>query len=169
LNDDQRRRLAVKGRTLGRSRLAELATIVTPDTILRWHRLLVARKRDYSGQRKSAGRPPTEQTIAELTVKMARENPTWGYEVWTKNGLVTYFVLFVIDLVTRHPSFEFLHHTRSTHVSNRLSPGKGHLPRHSSDTSRNFETDRARHTYHNAWWRRPSSDCWQPTGSEIRK
>src|SRR5258708_39069643 len=47
LNDDQRRRLAVKGRALGRSRLAELATIVTPDPILPWHRLPVARKRDF--------------------------------------------------------------------------------------------------------------------------
>nr|NIM19731.1 hypothetical protein [Candidatus Latescibacterota bacterium]NIM65477.1 hypothetical protein [Candidatus Latescibacterota bacterium]NIO28505.1 hypothetical protein [Candidatus Latescibacterota bacterium]NIO56129.1 hypothetical protein [Candidatus Latescibacterota bacterium] len=38
LNDDQRRRLAVKGKMLGRKLLSEIATIVTPDTILRWHR-----------------------------------------------------------------------------------------------------------------------------------
>ena len=43
LNDDQRRRLAVKGKILGRKMLNELATIVTPETILRWHRELVAR------------------------------------------------------------------------------------------------------------------------------
>ena len=42
LNDDQRRRLAVKGKILGRKMLEQLATIVTPDTILRWHRELVA-------------------------------------------------------------------------------------------------------------------------------
>lgn len=45
LNDDQRRRLAVKGKILGRKLLQELGTIVTPDTNLRWHRELVAQKR----------------------------------------------------------------------------------------------------------------------------
>jgi hypothetical protein len=44
LNDDQRRRLAVKGKVLGRKLLRGLATIVTPDTILRWRRELVAKK-----------------------------------------------------------------------------------------------------------------------------
>ena len=44
LNDDQRRRLAVKGKILGRKVLGEIANIVTPDTILRWHRQLVAHK-----------------------------------------------------------------------------------------------------------------------------
>ena len=38
LTDDQRRRLAVRGKTIGRRALAEVASIVTPDTILRWHR-----------------------------------------------------------------------------------------------------------------------------------
>lgn len=52
LNDDQRRRLAVKGNVLGLRRLRELAGIVTPETILRWYRRLVARKWDYSDQRK---------------------------------------------------------------------------------------------------------------------
>ncbi len=44
LNDNQRRRLAVKGKAVGRKALFEIATIVTPDTILRWHRQLVAQK-----------------------------------------------------------------------------------------------------------------------------
>src|SRR6516162_2028718 len=58
LNDDQRRRLAVKGKVLGRKLLAQVGTLVTPDTILRWHRLLVATKWDYSARRKKApGRP----------------------------------------------------------------------------------------------------------------
>ena len=48
LTDDQRRLLVVKGKSLGRKALMELTTIVTPDTILRWHRTLAARKRDYS-------------------------------------------------------------------------------------------------------------------------
>ena len=42
LSDDQRRRLAVKGKVLGRRRLAAVAGIVTPDTVLRWYRRLVA-------------------------------------------------------------------------------------------------------------------------------
>ena len=50
LNDNQRRRLAVKGKILGRKRLEEVGTLFTPDTILRWHRKLVAAKHDYSDQ-----------------------------------------------------------------------------------------------------------------------
>jgi len=55
LTDDQRRILAVKGKALGRKALMELTTIVTPDTILRWHRMLVAKKWDYSEKRKKVG------------------------------------------------------------------------------------------------------------------
>ena len=43
-SDDQRRRLAVKGQILGRKRLAEVGTLFTPDTMMRWHRTLVAKK-----------------------------------------------------------------------------------------------------------------------------
>jgi putative transposase len=56
LNDDQRRRLAIKGKVLGRKALQEIATIVTPDTILRWHRELVAREWDYSARHQKVGR-----------------------------------------------------------------------------------------------------------------
>jgi hypothetical protein len=64
LNDDQRRRLAVPGKALGRKALEGLTTIVTPDTILRWHRELVARKWDYSDRRsKPPGRPPTDPAM----------------------------------------------------------------------------------------------------------
>ena len=80
LSDDQRRRLAIKGKILGRKMLNELVTIVTPETILRWHRELVARHWDYSRCRKSAGRPPVVQEIVELVLRMAKENPTWGYD-----------------------------------------------------------------------------------------
>ena len=76
-SDDQRRRLAVKGKILGRKMLDQLATIVTPDTILRWHRELVARHWDYSGRRKYAGRPPLPKGIVELVLRIARENPTY--------------------------------------------------------------------------------------------
>jgi transposase InsO family protein len=164
LNDDQRRRLAVKGKILGRRVLGEIGTIVTPDTILRWHRVLVARKWDYSHRRKKVGRPAVSHAIVNLVLRMARENPTWGYdriegalsnlghrisdttvgnilrehgiepvpqrkrqttwkaflkshwdvlgavdfttiEVWTKGGLVTFYLLFVMELATRRVYF----------------------------------------------------------------
>ena len=76
LTDDQRRQLAVKGKVLGRRRLAAVAGIVTPDTILRWYRQLVAQKYDGSNQRRP-GRPTTKPDIAALVVRMANENPTW--------------------------------------------------------------------------------------------
>jgi putative transposase len=78
LTDDQRRRLAVKGKVLGRRRLAAVVGIVTPDTILRWYRTLVAKKYDGSKARRT-GRPSTKADIVALAVRMANENPTWGY------------------------------------------------------------------------------------------
>ena len=81
LNDDQRRRLAVKGKVLGRKLLGEVGTLVTPDTILRWHRLLVAQKWDYSSRRRRPqGRPPVTDEIRNLVLRLARENPRWGYD-----------------------------------------------------------------------------------------
>jgi transposase InsO family protein len=77
LTDDQRRRLAVKGQVLGRRRLTDIAGIVTPDTILRCYRRLVAKRYDGSNTRRP-GRPSTEPDIAALVVRMATENPTWG-------------------------------------------------------------------------------------------
>jgi len=78
LTDDERRRLAVKGKVLGRKVLREVASIATPDTILAWHRKLVAQKWDYS-KRRGPGRPPVKEEIAKLTFRMAQENPSWGY------------------------------------------------------------------------------------------
>jgi hypothetical protein len=75
LTDDQRRRLAVKGQVLGRRRLASAAGIITPDTILRWYRRLVAKKYDGSNRR-CPGRPSTKPDIAALVVRFATENPT---------------------------------------------------------------------------------------------
>ena len=77
-NDDQRRRLASKAKPIGRKVLARLASIVTPDTLLAWHRRLIARKYDSSKKRKP-GRPPTKVDIRELVLRMARENRSWGY------------------------------------------------------------------------------------------
>ncbi len=73
LNDGQRRRLAVLGQCLGRARLRSLASLVTPDTLLRWHRQLVARKWTYP--RHARGRARVLQEIRRLVVRMANENP----------------------------------------------------------------------------------------------
>ncbi len=78
LNDDQRRRLAVKGKILGRKRLEEIGTLFTPDTILRGYRMLVAKKWDYSKNRKNAGRRRIRQVIVDLILRIAKENPGWG-------------------------------------------------------------------------------------------
>ena len=76
--DAQRRRLAAKARTLGRDGLKEIADLVTPDTLLRWYKELIARKYDGS-QRRGPGRPRVLETIRELVARMATENSTWGY------------------------------------------------------------------------------------------
>src|SRR2546423_1292618 len=77
-NDDQRRRLAVRAKGLGRKLLAEVATLVTPDTLLVWHRKLIAQK--YDGRNKRGpGRPRTGEEIETLVVRMAEENRAWGY------------------------------------------------------------------------------------------
>jgi putative transposase len=76
--DDQRRRLAAKAKGLGRRALSQLVTIVTPETLLAWHRKLIARKYDGSASR-GIGRPRIETEFEALVVKMAVENRSWGY------------------------------------------------------------------------------------------
>jgi transposase InsO family protein len=157
--DAERRQLAEKARALGRMALRELGTIVTPETLLRWHRELVAQKWSFV-ERRRPGRPRTREELAPLVVRMATENRTWGYtriqgamanlghklgrgtirrilkdhgiepapergkgmpwsvflkahwkalaasdfftvEVWSWSGLVTYYVLLVMELATR--------------------------------------------------------------------
>ncbi len=160
LSEMDRRTLAEIGKKLGKQALEEVANIVKPDTILAWHRKLVAQKFDGSKQRKVVGRPRVDKELEDLVVKMARENCGWGYdriagalaelgyeisdqtvgnilkrrglptapdrkktttwrefirthhemlwatdffstEVWTRGGLVTFYVLFFIKLETR--------------------------------------------------------------------
>ncbi len=79
LNDDQRRRLAIKGKTLGRRLLEDICCVFSPDTILKWHRRLVAQKYDGSKHRRKAGRPRIARTLEDLIVRIASENPSWGY------------------------------------------------------------------------------------------
>ena len=73
-NDGQRIRLAAKAKTLGRRALSDLRTIVTPDTLLAWHRALIARK--YDGHlRRDPGRPLVTAEIRQWVVRMATEIP----------------------------------------------------------------------------------------------
>jgi integrase-like protein/helix-turn-helix protein len=76
LTDDDRRRLAVRAYRLGRAALRETATIATPDTLLRWHRQLIARKWTYAVKSRPRG---VLIEIRQLVLRMATENPTWGY------------------------------------------------------------------------------------------
>ena len=80
LTDTQRKTLAEIGHKLGKRALAEVATIVKPNTILGWHRKLVAQKFDGSQQRQPPGRPKIDQELEALVVRMAQENRSWGYD-----------------------------------------------------------------------------------------
>src|SRR5215831_14096703 len=77
-SDDQRRGLAVRAKKLGWRMLNNLTTIVTPATLLAWHRRLIARKYDGSRQR-GPGRPRVLEEIQRLVIRMATENRSWGY------------------------------------------------------------------------------------------
>src|SRR3954469_25155763 len=76
--DDQRRRLAARAKGLGRKVLMEFGPIVTPETLLAWHRRLIAQKYDGS-EKRGLGRPRTTEEIEKLVVRFANENRTWGY------------------------------------------------------------------------------------------
>ena len=79
LSVEQKRRLATKGKLIGRELLAKFGTLFSPDTILRWHRQLIARKYDGSANRRP-GPPPTKRNmIRDLVLRMAAENEGWGY------------------------------------------------------------------------------------------
>ena len=157
--DAERALLARKAKALGRQALFRLDTLVSPDTLLRWHGRLIAQKWDYS-HRRGCARPERARVISDLICRIAQENPTWGYtriqgsiakvghtvgrgtianillrngierapewgrrtrwstflkahwavlaasdflsvEVWTGKGLVTHYLLFVINLADR--------------------------------------------------------------------
>jgi hypothetical protein len=76
--DAERALLARKANAVGRKQLLQLDTIVSPDTLLRWHRLLVAQKWNFV-HRRGPGRPTIMREISELIIRMAHENPNWGY------------------------------------------------------------------------------------------
>jgi transposase InsO family protein len=79
LTDTERRRLAALAYPLGHQRLKEIATLATPDTLLRWYQRLIAQKFDGSKKRRQLGRPRVSEEVEQLVVRMAEENLTWGY------------------------------------------------------------------------------------------
>ena len=157
--DPERQTLAALAKEIGTKALRQLDPLVSPATLLRWHRQLVAQKWTFL-ERRGPGRPRIKIDVEQLVVRMARENPGWGYtrihgallnldikvgrgtvrrilkdhliepapargrripwsvflrahwkaiaasdfftvEVWSWRGLVTHYILFVIDLATR--------------------------------------------------------------------
>jgi hypothetical protein len=80
LRDGERQALAEIGKELGKKALEEVASLVKPETILAWHRTLVAQKFDSSQRRKTPGRPMIDQELEALMVRMAQENRSWGYD-----------------------------------------------------------------------------------------
>src|SRR4051794_39267763 len=80
LTDGERKALAEIGQKLGKKALEAVAQIVKPDTILAWHRKLVAQKCDGSTQRQSPGRPKIDPALEALIVRMAQDNRSWGYD-----------------------------------------------------------------------------------------
>src|SRR5499427_7151162 len=79
LTDTERRRLAALAHPLGRQQLKEVATLVTPATLLRWYKRLIAQKFDGSTHHRQLGRPRVAEEIEQLVIRMAEENATWGY------------------------------------------------------------------------------------------
>jgi putative transposase len=80
LSDGERKTLAEIGKKLGKRALGEIATLVTPETILAWHRKLIAQRFDGSQQRKALGRPKVSKELEGLVVRLAQENRAWGYD-----------------------------------------------------------------------------------------
>jgi transposase len=80
LSDSERVTLAEIGHRLGRQALEEVAATAKPNTILGWYRKLIANKFDGSKARQSHGRPKTNEETENLVVRMAKENPSWGYD-----------------------------------------------------------------------------------------
>ena len=61
------------------ARRQSLRLLVTPDTILRWHRDIIRRRQAARSMRGKTGRPATRRNIRALVLRLARENPSWGY------------------------------------------------------------------------------------------
>ncbi|MEZ6049309.1 MAG: helix-turn-helix domain-containing protein [Planctomycetaceae bacterium] len=90
----------MKGKVLGWKLLSDIGIIFTPDTILRWHRELIARKWDYSSNEKRLGRPRIRKEIVELILRFAIENPTWGAD--RIQGALSNVGYFITDTTVRN-------------------------------------------------------------------
>ncbi len=93
LNDKQRRRLAVLAKKLGRKALSDICCVFSPDTILLWHRKLVAQKYDGSKNRGKGGRPRISDYLRQLIIDMAKDNKHLGGK--TLHGYLKYLGLKV--------------------------------------------------------------------------
>src|SRR5262245_7597424 len=80
LSDGERKTLAEIGKKLGKRALQEVATIVRPETILAWHRQLVAKKFNGTQRHTSPGRPRMDEGVEALILRLATENRSWGYD-----------------------------------------------------------------------------------------
>jgi len=80
LSDSEKTTLAEIAHRLGCKALGDVASAAKPETLLRWYRELIAKKFDGSRFRRSVGRPPVDEEVARLVVRMVRENPSWGYD-----------------------------------------------------------------------------------------
>ena len=79
LNLAQKRRLATAVKRVPRELLRQFGTLFSPGTLLRWHRELIARKYDGSANRRPGPVPRKANMIRKLVLRMAEENPDWGY------------------------------------------------------------------------------------------
>jgi hypothetical protein len=80
LSDAEKATLAEIAHRLGRKALDELAAAARPETLMAWYRKLIAKKFDGSMYRKSCGRPRIDEETERWVVRMAKENPGWGYD-----------------------------------------------------------------------------------------
>jgi putative transposase len=146
---------AALARLLPRRRWTEIFP-VTPATLLTWHRKLAAAKYDTSGRRKP-GRPPKSPSIARLVLRLAKENPLWGYR--RIHGELTKLGLTVAPSTV----WEILH-----------AAGIDPAPRRSGPTWRQFLHVQAagrpaRLVGQRDWWDRSHTVTVQFVGSHARR